>query len=105
MTEWRPLKGWEDAYEITPDGQIRSTRTGRILKPRHGQVTLSRNGKQQLRSVRLLTEETYSGTPAPASQYEYPDDIREFTDRMLQHLRRIQQEIRNGSPRPSRAEP
>ena len=100
--EWRPIKDWEDTYQITPDGQIRSTRTGRILKPRHGQVTLSRSGKQQLRSVRLLTEETYASgedtTPATTGQYRYPPDLAEFTDRMLGHLRRIQQEIRDGSP-------
>jgi hypothetical protein len=33
-TEWRPVAGFEDRYEVSDVGQLRSTRTGRLSKTR-----------------------------------------------------------------------
>lgn len=32
MTEWRPVKGYEDKYEVSSAGEIRNKKRGNILK-------------------------------------------------------------------------
>jgi hypothetical protein len=39
ILEWRPVVGFEDCYEVSGDGQLRSIKTGRIYKTRIDQRT------------------------------------------------------------------
>ncbi len=49
-TEWRPIKEYEGFYEVSNKGDVRNSRTGRVLKPAtgrggHRNVSLWRDGK------------------------------------------------------------
>ena len=47
---WKPVPGYEGAYDVSNEGQVRSLATGCILRPQHnswgyGRVTLYKEGK------------------------------------------------------------
>ena len=59
---FKPIKNWEDLYEITNDGKVYSIRSGKFLKPRlsldgYERVSLCRDGKHyDMRIHRLVAE-------------------------------------------------
>lgn len=64
VEEWKPAFGWEEAYEISSMGKIRSVKTGRMLKfskDRYGHpiASLSFHGKRQTVMVRVLVMNTF----------------------------------------------
>lgn len=78
MEEWRPVSGYEGAYEVSSEGRARSldrvssgkSLRGRVLKPGPGSsglyllVNLCRNGKPRTASIHRLVNEAFNG-PAP----------------------------------------
>ena len=80
MTEtWKPVVGWEELYEVSDQGRVRSVdrtvhykdgRTylykGRVLKPRDRKgyllVVLCRGGKKRNKSVHRLVLEAFTGS-------------------------------------------
>ena len=69
---WKPVKGYEDRYEISNTGIVRSLRTeyiyGNSIKVNHpkvltvdvkGRVRLNKGGKQTTMSVKKLLEENH----------------------------------------------
>lgn len=71
--DWTPAVGWEEKYEVHPDGRVRNKRTGRILKPmrtgskrasgQHSKVRFSTNPRIDM-SVPALILEAFVG-PRP----------------------------------------
>src|SRR5712691_3060160 len=77
---WLPIMGWEDLYEVSDLGRIRSLdrrtprgiRRGQVLKPFPGRngylsVDLSRDEVQTRRTMHRLVLEAFIG-PCPAGQ-------------------------------------
>ncbi|GAB2519601.1 HNH endonuclease [Paramicrobacterium agarici] len=71
-TEWRPVPGYEDRYEVSNDGQVRSTSAvrngGKVLKPWRGsqgylQVALHKDLRQTTFSVHTLVALAFHGGP------------------------------------------
>lgn len=87
LPEWRGVVGWEDLYEVSSDGRVRSLprevvhgrghryfREGRelklVLKKGTGyiQVSLCRQGKQFDRLVHILVAEAFHGPKMPGME-------------------------------------
>ena len=78
--EWRPVVGWEDLYEVSDQGRVRSfdrtvhckngrTRRykGRLLKPRkdrdgHLKINLYKDGKPKTKFVHRMVLEAFVGS-------------------------------------------
>lgn len=92
--QWRPIAGYEDRYEVSNHGRVRSLdwwiyrddtpnpirHHGRMLKPgvnSHGYhlVTLSRGGKRDQRRVHRLVAEAFIGPPPPGLVVRHLDDM------------------------------
>lgn len=71
---WLPVVGFDGAYEVSDLGQVRSVKTGRLLKPArinslgHLQVKLYRDGKQHGRLVHRLVLEAFKGPCPPGME-------------------------------------
>ena len=73
MEQWRPVKGYENLYEVSNMGNIRSlnyrrTRKTKILKPiidRYGylSVVLCKNSNQQHKSIHRLVADAFIHNP------------------------------------------
>lgn len=70
VSQWLPIPGWEDRYQVSDHGQVRSARrrgtTGKTLKPWQDgrgylQVSLSRPGLLHTRKVHQLVLEAFVG--------------------------------------------
>ena len=63
---WRPVLGWEDLYEVSDKGEVRSLRSGNNLKPYvdprgYAIVSLSRGGSQKSIRIHTLVLEAFRG--------------------------------------------
>lgn len=91
MVEWRPIPGWEDRYEVSNDGRIRSvTITSRRGDTRQGReraactaaigylmVPLYRDGKQVPMLVHRAVALAFIGPPPyPKAQVDHVDGDR-----------------------------
>ena len=91
IEEWRPIQGYEELYEVSSEGRIRSLsrivkcrngvrfHKGRVLKPekvRSGylQVCLNKDGKQKLFSVHLLVWESFNGKSPEGMEINHIDE-------------------------------
>jgi hypothetical protein len=66
---WRPVVGYEDYYEVSDQGRVRTLRSGQIKRTHlspggYPQLGLSRQGKQRSRLVHQLVLEAFAG-PRP----------------------------------------
>lgn len=64
---WKPVRGYEDIYEVSSLGKIRNIKTGKTLKPintRTGykSVYLTRNHERKHKLIHRLIGETFSGS-------------------------------------------
>jgi len=78
MNQWIKVKGYEN-YSVSPEGQVRNDKTGRILRPRrqtqgYVQVHLCRNGKVVQHLVHRLVAEAFLPNP---EQYPCVNHINE----------------------------
>lgn len=75
---WRPVKGFEDFYDISSHGRIKSKRKNRILKPsktgRYDHVSLRGNGKRKEACIHRLVAETFVSNPNGFPQINHKDE-------------------------------
>ena len=74
----KPIKGWEDRYSITNDGNVYSYTSGRYLnkgfdKDGYALVTLSRNGNCRTYRVHRLVAETFIDNPNNKEEVNHKD--------------------------------
>lgn len=70
---WKEIPGYEGLYEVSVTGDVRSIRTGRLLKPmwcgavgqKYASVALCRNSTQRVRRVHHLVLELFVGPRPP----------------------------------------
>ena len=86
MTEeiWCPIKGFENIYEVSDQGRVKSVGYGkeRILKPgRDGsgylQVNLCKNGEKKMCKVHRLVAQTFTPNPDNLPQVNHKDENKE----------------------------
>lgn len=75
---FKPIKNWEDLYEITNEGKVYSIRKGTYLKPRlsldgYERVTLCRDGKRYEMRVHRLVSETFLENKEQSSEVNHKD--------------------------------
>ena len=82
--EWRPIKGYEDLYSVSENGDVMRTRAGRgtrigwILKPHPNhkgylRVNLLRDGKTKEGKLHKLVAEVFCTKPVGANQVNHKD--------------------------------
>lgn len=64
--EFRPVPGWVGVYEVSAIGQVRSIRTGRVLKHTvsgdgYHRVNLKADGRRESRTVHRVVAESFIG--------------------------------------------
>jgi hypothetical protein len=67
-THWRPISGYEGFYEVSDNGEVRNSRTGRILKQkveRNGyvRVHLSKDGTARSLLLHRVVANTFIPNP------------------------------------------
>lgn len=78
---WRDIPGWDGLYQASTDGDIKSTRSGKILAVTltplgYGYVSLNMNGKQYKKSVHGLVARAFYGLPADGYEVHHKDSNR-----------------------------
>lgn len=90
MTEiWKPIKGFEDYYEVSDRGLIWSKYRHRLLRPsidRYGyeKVTLSVGGQSFYRTVHRLVAQTFIENPNKLPAVNHINEIK--TDNRVENL-------------------
>ena len=84
--EWRPVDGYENLYEVSNLGHVKSlgndkSRKEKILKPnkrKNGylQVVLSRNGKQKMFKIHRLVATAFLPNPEGFEQVNHKDEVK-----------------------------
>lgn len=78
MSEWRPVYGYEEIYEVSDDGRVRRRSNQRELKFKSGEkrptVSLSRNNKCHQRRVSILMLEAFVSPRPPGYFACHKDD-------------------------------
>ena len=74
----KPIKGWEDKYTISTDGNVYSLRTNKILKPRlsldgYERVCLCNGSIKREYRVHRLVAETFLDNPDNLPQVNHKD--------------------------------
>lgn len=75
MLEWRKVEGFD--YEVSNSGQVRNSRTGKVLSNRgiaYSQVTLCNKSKQVTRSVHRLVAEAFLPNPLNLPVVNHKDE-------------------------------
>lgn len=75
---FKPVKGWEDLYEVTNDGKIYSIRQGKFLKPRlsldgYERVVLCKDGVRREMRVHRIVAEAFLENPNGLQQVNHKD--------------------------------
>ena len=77
---WLPVPSWEGLYEVSSAGQVRSLRSGVILKPqasgfrrRYRSVWLHRNGTRKQYELQVLVAWAHIGTRPPGLETRHLD--------------------------------
>lgn len=65
---WKDVKGYEDYYQVSNNGNVKSLRNGKILIPSitiHGykRITLCKNGKKENKVIHRLVAEAFLDNP------------------------------------------
>lgn len=80
MEEWRDVVGYEDLYEVSNLGKIRSSYTGRILSPGISQgyyyVALYKDGLRRNKQVHRLVAEAFLPNPMNHPLINHIDEVK-----------------------------
>lgn len=88
---WLPIVGYEDLFEVSDDGKVRSIRNGRILKTRvssvgYERIVLWKSGKAKAFSVHRIVAFAFHGKPVePRTDVAHNDGVR--TNNCAENLR------------------
>lgn len=88
-SEWLPVKGFEEYYEVNRSGSVLSKRNGRLLSPtidRYGyeKVTLCVGGKSFYRTIHRLVAMTFIDNPFNLPTVNHINEIK--TDNRVENL-------------------
>lgn len=92
LEEWRPVRGFENCYEVNRKGEVRSRKTGhcRILKPRlnsktgYSFVNLYNGGASETKTLHRIVAEAFIPNP---DGLQYVNHINEDkTDNRVENL-------------------
>ena len=76
LEKWKPIKGYE-RYEISSIGNVRNSKTGRILKKdksrNYYEVVLSQQGKTKKYAIHRLVAEHFINNPKNKPQVNHKD--------------------------------
>lgn len=78
MEEWRPVKGFEEDYLVSTEGEFKKRSTGEILKQypnRKGYLYVSLNGK--IKQAHRLVALTYIDNPCDKPQVNHINEIKD----------------------------
>src|SRR4051812_26207214 len=94
LEKWADVPGYEGLYRVSIDGQIKSIRAGRVLKPAsnkwgHLQVCLHRNNKPNRQFVHRLVMLAFVGPCPPTKQVNHLNGIK--ADNRLENLEYVTQ--------------
>jgi DNA-binding transcriptional regulator YiaG len=76
MEIWKPIAGWENAYEVSTYGNIRRIETGRILKPARGTylgVVLCYAKKKHFLRIHTIVAKTFMDRPSNTTEIDHKD--------------------------------
>src|SRR6266568_5590995 len=76
--QWRDIAGYDGVYQVSDQGQVRNTQTGKILQPvkmKNGRlyVTLSSSGFQRKCTVHSLVASAFLGDCPPNHEITHKD--------------------------------
>lgn len=87
---WKPISNYEEFYEISSMGRIKSLRCNKILhpvlvnKPPYPAIRLHRNGKRKSYLIHRLVLEAFQGECPEGKEASHLNDIK--TDNRLENL-------------------
>jgi hypothetical protein len=102
---WLPVVDYEDLYEVSDLGNVKSKRSGKLLTPvfwgsKRPRISLYRNGKEKRRQIAQLMLEAFRGPCPPGQEVLHANDV--VGDDRLENLRwgtrseNLQDMVRNG---------
>ncbi len=88
VTQWKPVPGYEDLYQVSDRGRVRriaggsGTHVGHVLRPNkdiHGypKVDLCRNGHAKTRRVHALVAQAFLGPCSDGMEVNHDNGIKE----------------------------
>ena len=77
--KWKTVKGYEDCYEVSNHGNVRSKRTKHLRKPQNNGngylfLVLSKNGKHKNKYIHRLVAESFLPNPNNLPQINHKDE-------------------------------
>ncbi|MBO7322822.1 MAG: HNH endonuclease [Bacteroidales bacterium] len=86
---WKPIKGFEEEYKISNEGQVFSIRRNKLLKPkidRYGYkvVALSKEGKLHHRTIHRLVAQAFIPNPSHLPTVNHINEVK--TDNRVSNL-------------------
>jgi hypothetical protein len=88
MEVWKDVVGYEGRYEVSNTGDIRNSRTGRVLSPGLSQgylyVALYRDGSRQNKQINRLVAEAFLDNPNNYPIVNHRNEIK--TDNTIDNL-------------------
>lgn len=76
---WKPVKGYESLYQVSDNGRVRSSHTGKYISQRVGydgyvRVSLSNNGKQKSLFLHRLIGQAFVPNPNNYPEINHKDE-------------------------------
>lgn len=98
---WRPIVGYEDLFEVSTRGRVRSKKTGKMKVLSKGtggyvKVALSRNYVQKCLSVHRLVAEAFIPNPEGKGYVDHINTIR--ADNRVDNLRWVTKSENQSNP-------
>ena len=98
---WRPVVGYEDLYEVSTRGRVRSKKTGKIKIASKGtggyvKIMISKNYSQRLLSVHRLVAEAFIPKQEGKEYVDHINTIR--TDNRVENLRWVTKSENQSNP-------
>lgn len=90
MSEWRPIPGYEDLYEVSSEGVIRSLKSGKALSTRSSvgsgyvQANLWKNGVRKRTTMHRVVAEAFFGPATGGMEVNHKNGIK--TDNRVSNL-------------------